>query len=98
MTGRWTVKGWMADLASAAAGSIAEVRGYPVTAQPGSGPRIFVTLSGATGDNSATREAKEQLEALLAPLVHEESPDMSLVLRAVHHADDAMIECEVIFP
>lgn len=92
------VRVWMTTIADRIAGEIKSVRDYPLAAEPGAGPVVFVTLKGAEGDISAGRELRAKLEPIFREELAKESREYTYRLAAYNKGDDLLYMCTVIFP
>ncbi len=89
---------WMTSISERIAKEIPSVRGYALTAEPGAGPVLFVTLKGAEGDATAARMLREKMHPIIREELDKESKKCTYGVTSLNKGDDMVFWCTVVLP
>jgi hypothetical protein len=94
------LSGWIQKLAEAIESKV-ELEGYKLSAKPGKGPVLYVTVKGGSEDSTTAHKAREALVKLLKQEIHEELHKLDGVrpkVSSYNKDGDLVLECEILFP
>ena len=91
--------GWMAKLAKDFEEKV-KAESYKVSAKPGSGPVVLITVAGAEGDISMLNKIKGEIEKIAKESIKREVRDdaFKVSVRSGSKGDDMVIAVEILFP